>query len=291
MKLYKNYIKTILIFLQLLKYSTYSIAICLQTVNTTKLTTFVNTLNGVTAPGSSQAPSSHLCTVSATGTQLTDAIVVSPIVGGGGDGTMAAGGANTGFANGMLDSDDPEILLALRVSLEEQRARQDEEMRRNAGGAVLATTAENVPIGAAPVDVEPGVSGGSPDLSAMTEEEQIQYAIQMSMLGGADAAMDVGGAPSVAVDSARAESAPAATGDGGGGAGLPSDIDVSDAISDVSFLQGVLSTLPGVDNPSQVLEQVRQQNPNPNTQASGQQQPKPPSEQSRQPPPDKDKPK
>merc|ERR1711981_1476648 len=98
------------------------------------LNKFVTTINGKEGTGS------HLVTIP-PGPHLSDALVSSPIVqgeDGSGAGITSTGGG--GFEFGVDPNDDPELALALRVSMEEQR-----------------------------------------DLAAMTEEEQIAYAMQMSM--------------------------------------------------------------------------------------------------------------
>ena len=92
-----------------------------EAVNTDKLTAFVNTINGKDGTGS------HLVTVP-PGPLLSDALVSSPvIVGEDGTGAVPAG---AGFEFGVDPNEDPELALALRVSMEEQRARQEEEARR-----------------------------------------------------------------------------------------------------------------------------------------------------------------
>ena len=63
---------------------------------------------------------------------LSQAIAGSPIVVEGG--MAATGGANE-FDLGFDPNSDPELALALRVSLEEQRHRQEEEARRAKQGS------------------------------------------------------------------------------------------------------------------------------------------------------------
>merc|ERR1711990_31239 len=201
--------------------------------NQEKLTQFINTLNGA------EGNSSHLVSIPA-GTSLSDALRQSPIVDGGDGGAASAGGA---FDIDADAANDPELAMALRISLEEQRARQqqgtsndenneeqpaaqpmddDQAMLQNAlmmsmdgGGASSAG-------GAAPATA----GGADADLSAMTEEEQIAYAIQMSM----------------------ADSAPAAE---------PESMeDDSQLVTDPAFLQSVLQNLPGVDPNSDAVKEA-----------------------------------
>ncbi|TMS17980.1 26S proteasome non-ATPase regulatory subunit 4 [Larimichthys crocea] len=66
-----------------------------------------------------------------------------------------------------------------------------------------------------------------PDFSSMTEEEQIAYAMQMSLAGGEYGEMDTG-APMDTAESVKEE-------------------DDYDVMQDPEFLQSVLENLPGVD--------------------------------------------
>ena len=127
---------------------------------------------------------------------------------------MGAAPAAGGFEFGVNPDDDPELALALRVSMEEQRARQQAEggaPDTPGGGAVAAPGAaeETSEVGphvhplfenssqsnllfqeallqralAMSMDSgEPVASAGAGhrDLSSMTEEEQIAYAMQVS---------------------------------------------------------------------------------------------------------------
>nr|XP_035976967.1 26S proteasome non-ATPase regulatory subunit 4-like [Halichoerus grypus] len=144
-----------------------------EEVNTEKLTAFVNTLNGKDGTGS------HLVTVP-PGPSSADALISSPILTG-------EGGASD-FEFGVDPSADPELALALRVSMEEQRKRQEEEARRaaaaSAAEAGIATAgAEDSDDALLKMTISQQEFGrtGLPDLSSMTEEEQIAYAMQLSL--------------------------------------------------------------------------------------------------------------
>ena len=91
-------------------------------LNKDLLQKFIETVNGRDGSGS------HLVTIP-VGPHLSDALVSSPIVQGeDGSGAVPTGG---GFEFGVDPNEDPELALALRVSMEEQRARQEAE---NAAG-------------------------------------------------------------------------------------------------------------------------------------------------------------
>ncbi|XP_017490291.1 PREDICTED: 26S proteasome non-ATPase regulatory subunit 4-like [Rhagoletis zephyria] len=156
-----------------------------ELVNTEKLAAFIKTLEGT---------GSHMVTVP-SGSMLSDALFSSPVVMGE-DGAAAAAGLGPGFEFGIDPNEDPELALALRVSMEEQRQRQEEEARAAsvataaaaAGGAgeTAASSDEEMLEKALALSMESDFTGGggagrSVDFAAMTEDEQIQYAMQMSL--------------------------------------------------------------------------------------------------------------
>lgn len=215
--------------------------------NTEILNKFIETING------KEGTSSHLVTVP-PGPHLSDALVSSAIVQGedGSGGVAAAGGG--GFEFGVDPNDDPELALALRVSMEEQRARQQAETGPEAGPDKPAEPAEAAPdasneeallqralamsmdTGESEESVTPPVTSvraSQPrDLASMTEEEQIAYAMQMSM---ADMPGDEeqGNEEEMDVDD--------------------KDADYSEVMNDPAFLQSVLQNLPGVDPESEAV--------------------------------------
>ncbi|KAF4517014.1 hypothetical protein B566_EDAN009688 [Ephemera danica] len=164
-----------------------------EEINNSVLTAFVNTLNGKDGTGS------HLVTVP-PGPHLSDALISSPIIQGE-DGTGGAGLGTSGFEFGVDPNEDPELALALRVSMEEQRQRQEEEARRvqaesaqSTPGAVSAgsdsaptpgkdsTTEEALLERALAMSLESAeepIRTEMPDFAQMTEEEQIAFAMQI----------------------------------------------------------------------------------------------------------------
>lgn len=219
-----------------------------EVVNTELLSTFINTLNG------QDGQSSHMVTV-AVGPHLSDALISSPVI----QGEDGAGGAPSSvFEFGVDPNEDPELALALRVSMEEQRAIQESEARRAAEGTpapeaktesvakpaetkeapsteeamlerALAMSMDTTP--AAPRPVVPA----QPDFAQMSEEEQIAFAMQMSMQDSQDPSGKGG-------ESSSSES-------------KPEPMETDEAVNDPAFLQSVLESLPGVDPQS---EQVRE---------------------------------
>jgi len=200
------------------------------------LNKFVTTINGKEGTGS------HLVTIP-PGPHLSDALVSSPIVQGE-DGSGAMGGSSgAGFEFGVNPDDDPELALALRVSMEEQRARQqaegggEEPAAPTSGAGVEDESSEEALLQRAlAMSMDTGEAGstGAPkerDLSSMTEEEQIAYAMQMSM-----------------ADAEKPEEAPKAE-----SMDVDEKDDYSEVMNDPAFLQSVLQNLPGVDPQSEAV--------------------------------------
>lgn len=162
--------------------------------NEKKLEAFISTLNGP------EGQSSNLVTIPPT--DLTTALFNSRVI-------LGEDGVPPGPGGMDFDpNDDPELALALRVSMEEQRQRQEEMARGGAGGSG-GTSGPEAGAGTPPANTQSagGIedemlqqalemstrntterSGGAglssnipPDFGAMTEDEQIAYALQMSM--------------------------------------------------------------------------------------------------------------
>lgn len=217
---------------------------------------FMETINGKDGTGS------HLVTIP-PGPHLSDALISSPIVQGeDGSGGAVIASAGGGFEFGVDPNEDPELALALRVSMEEQRARQEAENKESGGGAgeTKTETTTSAPTTAAasstPMDdgssedallqralamsmdtdeATTGSSGGGPDLGAMTEEEQIAYAMRMSMADSGEKST-ANAEESMEVDESANK-----------------DQDYSEVMNDPAFLQSVLENLPGVDPQSEAV--------------------------------------
>jgi 26S proteasome regulatory subunit N10 len=215
---------------------------------------FIETVNG------RDGKDSHMLSIP-TGPHLSDALVSSAIVQGeDGSGAVPTG---SGFEFGIDPNEDPELALALRVSMEEQRARQEATTGAAGGGEAPAAEA-GTPTGAgADAEDDPvlaralamSVGGGSatpsaaapaggaePNLSAMTEDEQIAYAMRMSMAED-DSAGPAGGEAEekMDVDDQSQDK---------------NEDDYSEAMNDPAFLQSVLESLPGVDPQSDAVRQA-----------------------------------
>eukprot|EP00049_Salpingoeca_infusionum_P018001 m.355331 g.355331 ORF g.355331 m.355331 type:complete len:410 (+) comp17222_c0_seq1:214-1443(+) len=230
--------------------------------NQAKLEAFINAVN--------KSNESHLVVVPAGAQSLTDSVIASPVLSDGGQ--MAGMGAAAGGGGASLEETDPELAMALRLSLEEEQARQarttadepaaeggagmetaeddDDELqaalRMSMGTATEESAAEPTETPAQPA----AASKPGPNLDAMTEDEMLQYALQMSMTEGMDATED---SPAADTSAAATDSTPAAT---SVSAAVDSAMDESPeepaqdatpAFADSDFLSSVLGSLPGVD--------------------------------------------
>ncbi|XP_070506308.1 26S proteasome non-ATPase regulatory subunit 4 isoform X2 [Chironomus tepperi] len=213
--------------------------------NNDVLTAFINTLNGKEGTGS------HLVSVP-RGSQLQEALISSPIIQGE-DGLGGAGIGGAGFEFGVDPNEDPELALALRVSMEEQRQRQEEEQRRAQAASAQETADTNAPVisSVAPTSDEamleralalstetPSADEVMPDFANMTEEEQIAFAMQMSMQDAQEPVTQQAKRP-------KKDDTP-----------MDVDEDYNEVITDPEFLQSVLENLPGVDPQSETIRGV-----------------------------------
>ncbi|CAD5207653.1 unnamed protein product [Bursaphelenchus okinawaensis] len=179
------------------------------------LSEFVETLN------SKDSQTSNLLSVN-SGVKLTEALISSPICQG--DDGAPMGGAGMDF--GGMEEDDPELALALRVSLEEQRQRQ----QRESADGEDAPAENQMEVEQPPAAEAPAPSAGQAaapeapkakanvDFNSLTEEEQLEYALMMSM-------QDAEG------------SAPQEE-------GMDVDSNVNDIVTDNALLQQIIDDLP-----------------------------------------------
>ena len=157
--------------------------------NEERLRELVEAANGRSDDGNRTC---HLVTIPA-GVLPSDVLASSPIVhgggGGGGGGGMGGdvgvgGGADAGFGafgdfGGVDPSMDPELAMALRISMEEERARQE-----RAAAAAASAAQEG---GGTDAEMADTAQGGAPagglamDLGLSEEEALLQQALAMSM--------------------------------------------------------------------------------------------------------------
>jgi 26S proteasome regulatory subunit N10 len=217
--------------------------------NNDKLEKFLDKVNS--------SNNSHLVIVPA-GILPSDVLASSPIIhgddgGGGGGGGAAAGGGGDGGGNfaqyGGVNPDlDPELAMALRVSMEEERARQEsapaEPAAAETPAAGTATPAPAVKEEAGMADAEEdeddmlakalamSQAEGGEAMDTNDSDEALQLALQMSMQAEEPATPAPAPAPAPAPVVTPAP-APAA--------------DASAAFLDPAFVNQLLEGLPGVD--------------------------------------------
>ncbi|KAK2726651.1 26S proteasome non-ATPase regulatory subunit 4-like [Artemia franciscana] len=211
-----------------------------EEVNTGPMTTFINALNGKDGTGS------HLVTIP-PGPHLSDALISSPVVQGE-DGAGIPGLGGPGFEFGFDASEDPELALALRVSMEEQRQRQEEEERRAQvesaqGGEKTTTAMETESTEGKPTPVVPVQARPEPNFASMTEEEQLEYALRMSMQDSATAPVKAAETMEIDPEAVKKEE----------------NDTLAAMMQDPEFIQNVLGTLPGVDQSSDIVRTAVEQ--------------------------------
>ncbi|CAJ0577899.1 unnamed protein product, partial [Mesorhabditis spiculigera] len=164
---------------------------------------FVETING------KDGGNSHLLVIPG-GNSLTEALANSAVCRGEDGAALPPGGAGFEFGD---PEDDPDLALALRVSLEEQRARQAQD---------TAATGNN---DSPPTEHAPPVPDVMEmDLGTMSEDQQLEWALRMSM--------QEGGQPDAAQDHAMDTTAPQGSNDG------------DDLMNNPELLQQLVNDLP-----------------------------------------------
>ncbi|KAK9810221.1 hypothetical protein WJX72_006946 [[Myrmecia] bisecta] len=212
---------------------------------------------------------SHLVTVP-PGMVLSDSLFGTPIFqedggeGYGGGGAAAGGeGGGGGFEFGIDPNLDPELALALRVSLEEERARQNATAAAAAREGGEGTSAAAGEAGGEAAATAPAAGGDIAE--PMDEDALLQQALAMSMAvdqpgDGAPQAPAGGGDATMADaddDLARALRMSMAQGQGSAGSEAITDPDfLKSAITDPDFLKSVMASLPGVDPSNPELQNV-----------------------------------
>ncbi|GAQ89627.1 26S proteasome non-ATPase regulatory subunit [Klebsormidium nitens] len=225
---------------------------------------------------------SHLVTVPPGVNVLSDVLISSPVFTGDGEGgsgfaaaaaagaaAAAAGvGGGDGFNYGVDPNLDPELALALRVSMEEERARQERAAKEAAEKGEGAAEQGESSVAAAGKDeamTEAGKDAAAPkgdappplvpadDEDEQMDEEQmlLQQALALSMAdagGSSDTAMaDAGESMDAELAAALQMSVAQEAGSQQPGA---------EALADADFINSVLAGLPGVDPNDAAVREV-----------------------------------
>jgi len=218
--------------------------------NTEKLEAFIAAVNN--------NDNSHLVTVPPGPHILSDILISSPVITGeegGAPGAIGGGGGDFGAYGGVDPNLEPELALALKVSMEEERARQ--EAARKAEGSQTETPSQPTTAAQTPsTEVQMGEA-------EMDDEDLLQQAIAMSMQAekatatGAGATAGVGATPTVPAttqdiqmeDDEDLRLAMQMSMQGGAQPATQQkpEGDLNAAMNDPSFVNSLLASLPGVD--------------------------------------------
>ncbi|ONK72636.1 uncharacterized protein A4U43_C04F21460 [Asparagus officinalis] len=206
--------------------------------------------------------SSHIVHVPPGPNALSDVLISTPIFTGDGDGgsgfaaaaAAAAAGGMSGYDFGVDPNIDPELALALRVSMEEERARQEAAAKKAAEDASKQEKGEEQASSSHDTTMAEAVSNSAVAADEkrhdLTDDESalLEQALAMSM----DEARSGGGT------AADADMSDATTDDKELAFALQMSVqenekdsstqsDVSKVLEDQSFVSSVLNSLPGVD--------------------------------------------
>mmetsp|Transcript_44140 Transcript_44140/g.116819 ORF Transcript_44140/g.116819 Transcript_44140/m.116819 type:complete len:428 (-) Transcript_44140:292-1575(-) len=244
--------------------------------NTEKLTKLLNAANS--------NDMSHLVEVPAGPRIISDVLLSSPILAGEGGGAGGAGGEGAAFEFGADAGEDPELAMALRISMEEERARQaqvggeeapaagapttdpmagvvddEDEALRKALALSMADEVDTAteppaatPAEAAPSAADAALAGLLPedledmdeDLRAALELSKADFGTVVAPTPAAEPAPPAAEQTTAPTPAVEQQAAPA--GDG---------IDPASFFQDPDFVRDLLGSLPGVDmNDPQIQE-------------------------------------
>ncbi|KAG6397603.1 hypothetical protein SASPL_143772 [Salvia splendens] len=199
--------------------------------------------------------SSHIVHVPPGPSALSDVLISTPIFTGDGEGSSgyvaAAGGGGLGFEFGVDPNLDPELALALRVSMEEERARQEAAAKKAAeetatGEKGEQSTSQDVTM---TENVNPGTSEPEKKTHDLTDDENalLQQALAMSMDDSSStvAVRDTDMSDASADDHDLQLALQLSVQDSQGDQSNPND--VNKIFPDQSYMSSMLAQLPGVD--------------------------------------------
>ncbi|XP_017408428.1 26S proteasome non-ATPase regulatory subunit 4 homolog isoform X5 [Vigna angularis] len=194
---------------------------------------------------------SHIVHVPSGPNALSDVLISTPIFTGDGEGgsgfaaAAAAAGGVSGFEFGVDPNLDPELALALRVSMEEERARQEAAAKKAAEDAANQEKGGDQQASSQDATMTEHASAAMSEVENMTSD--LMQALAMSMDDPAishdvkDTDMSEASASdpelALALQLSIADSAKDQT----------SQSDMSKLLADQSFVSSILASLPGVD--------------------------------------------
>ncbi|ESW28166.1 hypothetical protein PHAVU_003G264300 [Phaseolus vulgaris] len=201
---------------------------------------------------------SHIVHVPSGPNALSDVLISTPIFTGDGEGgsgfaAAAAAGGVSGFEFGVDPNLDPELALALRVSMEEERARQEAAAKKAAEDTSKQEKGDEQKASPQDTTMTEGASAATSEANNkktdLTDDENalLQQALAMSMDD-----------PAISHDVRDTDMSEAAADDPELALALQlsvedsskdstSQSDVSKLLADQSFVSSILASLPGVD--------------------------------------------
>ncbi|XP_047973127.1 26S proteasome non-ATPase regulatory subunit 4 homolog [Salvia hispanica] len=199
--------------------------------------------------------SSHIVHVPPGPSALSDVLISTPIFTGDGEGSSgyvaAAAGGGLGFEFGVDPNLDPELALALRVSMEEERARQEAAAKKAAEEAATGekgeqSTSQDVTM---TENVNPGTTEPEKKTHDLTDDENalLQQALAMSMDDSSStvAVRDTDMSDASADDHDLQLALQLSVQDSQGDQSNPNDVNT--IFPDQSYMSSMLAQLPGVD--------------------------------------------
>ncbi|KAM0938738.1 putative von Willebrand factor, type A, ubiquitin interacting [Dioscorea sansibarensis] len=205
---------------------------------------------------------SHIVHVPPGPNALSDVLISTPIFTGDGEGgsgfaaaaAAAAAGGMGGFDFGVDPNVDPELALALRVSLEEERARQEaaakkaaEDASNQEKGVEQASSSQDATMAETTSSSRAAADDKRQDLTD-DDTALLEQALAMSMddtRSGGAAMADTDMSDATTDDQELAYALQMSVQDNGKGS--PSQSEMSKALEDQTFVTSILSSLPGVD--------------------------------------------
>ncbi|KAK8564354.1 hypothetical protein V6N13_005413 [Hibiscus sabdariffa] len=197
---------------------------------------------------------SHIVHVPPGQNALSDVLISTPVFTGDGEGgsgfaaaaAAAAAGGVSDFDFGVDPNIDPELALALRVSMEEERARQEAAAKRAAEEAGRQEKGEEAQPQS---DSQNATSTTTEKVSDPMDEDDAllkqALALSMNIPGSDSSAGDAQMSEATNDDQELAMALQMSMQEGSKDSSAPSD--VSKVLGDQSFMSSILSSLPGVD--------------------------------------------
>ncbi|OVA19625.1 von Willebrand factor [Macleaya cordata] len=207
--------------------------------------------------------SSHIVHVPTGPNALSDVLISTPIFTGDGEGgsgfaaaAAAASGGVAGFDFGVDPNLDPELALALRVSMEEERARQEAAAKRTADEAARQERGDQ-PSNSQDATMTENVGSAAPDDDSKRNDPMddetalLAQALSMSMddpMSSHSGNVSVGDSDMLDANTEDQELAMALQMSVEENAkDLTSQTEMSKVLGDQSFMSSILASLPGVD--------------------------------------------